>query len=299
VVNIVATRAQQYDEAGIMQARPDMFKAFWPEVKGSYFFRSRRVFLDFMHLNGGVIYYIAGSSRSDPPFILVGNWRSRADITALWHVKGEAGLKKRLVTRAASGSFAAGSARFITRPLAEYEAEEFGRWGFETAYGIVLLEKNIRRETAPADKVEDMQIVRYRKKYMEEVLSLDATAFDDFWKMDELTMEAVANSCHRNVFLLARRGEQTLGYAVGGTNGRFGYLQRLGVDAGHQGQGIGCALASRIILALQDMGAASVMVNTQDENAAALKLYQKLGFEAMSDPRFIMHTTPLIMERGR
>jgi ribosomal protein S18 acetylase RimI-like enzyme len=52
-------------------------------------------------------------------------------------------------------------------------------------------------------------------------------------------------------------------------------------------------------VALQDMGAASVMVNTQDENAAALKLYQKLGFEAMSDPRFIMHTTPLIMERGR
>lgn len=297
MVQIIAPETQRSESPGIVAARPEMFKAFWPDVKGSYFFRNRHLFLDFMHLNGGRIYYIPDGSRSKPLFILVGNWRSRADITALWHVKGEGTLKRRLVTMAASESFDAGSERFVTKPLGGFEAEEFEGWGFEPAYRIVLLERQLRQEPVPGSGEEDLKIIRYRKRYLDEVLSLDATAFDDFWRLDAHTVEAVATSCYHNTFLLARRGEETLGYAIGGANGRFGYLQRLGVHAGHQGEGIGEALACHMLTTLRSMGAISVMVNTQEDNAAALRLYRKLGFDTMPDLRFIMHCTPRSLER--
>lgn len=276
-----------------------MFKAFWPDVRGSYFFRNRRLFIDFMRSCGGRIYYIPNGPRQKPFFILVGNWRSRADITALWHVKGEGALKKRLVTAAASRSFDAGSEVFVTKPLGEYEAEEFGKWGFEPAYGIVLLEKQLRRGCATANAQIGVEIVRFKRKYLGDVLSLDTTAFDDFWRLDARTMEAVATTCYRNAFLLALGEGEVLGYAVGGANGRFGYLQRLGIHIRHQGKGYGKLLSGSMIEALQDMGATSVMVNTQEENTAALELYRKLGFETMHDRRFIMRCTPRDLERTR
>lgn len=298
-MEIIATEAHSHKSEGVVEATPEMFRDFWPDIRGSYFFRSRRVFLDFMRAYGGRIYYFSNGPRPKPPFILVGNWRSRADITALWHVKGEGALKKRLVNTAASLSFEAGSGSFVTKPLGEYEAEEYGKWGFGPAYSIVLLEKQLRRENTTASAKTGVEIIRYKKKYLDDVLSLDATAFDDFWRMDALTMEAVATTCYHNAFLLALRGKEILGYAVGGVNGCFGYLQRLGIHAGHQGEGIGELLSRRMISVLQVMGATSVMVNTQEENTAALGLYRKLGFETMPDHRLIMRCTPQCLERAR
>ncbi len=292
MVKIVAYDAHGNVEILIVEASPEAFKSFWPDVRGSYFFRSRRMFLDFMRTHGGRIYFVPDGRLPDPPFVLVGNWRSRADITALWHVKGEGFLKKTMVNTAASCSFGAGSEMFVTKPLGENEAEEYGNWGFEIAYRIVLLEKPLRREPPISSPLNGVEVIRYRKRYMRDVLGLDATAFDDFWRLDEYTMEAVATTCYHNVSLLALRGDEVLGYVMGGANGRFGYLQRLGIHASHQGKGVGELLSRHMINALQAMGVTSVMVNTQEENATALGLYHKLGFHATPERRYIMRRTP-------
>jgi len=286
------------DKGDVVEAASSMFKAFWPDVRGSYFFRSRHLFLDFMHQNGGRIYYVPDGSRPKPPFILVGNWRSRADITALWHVRGEGAIKKRLVTAAASYSFDMGAGRFVTKPLGEFEAREFECWGFTPIYRIILLEKRLRREPTVSDAETGVEIIRYKKRYLNDVLDLDASAFDDFWSLDERTLNAVVTSCYHNAFLLARRDGDILGYAAGGANGRFGYLQRLGIHPGHQGEGVGEVLARHLISTLQGMGSASVMVNTQDENTAALNLYRKLDFEILPDLRLIMNSIPQDLERA-
>lgn len=297
MVQIIVPDTQNQYGTSIAEAAPEAFKDFWPDVRGNYFFSSKRLFLDFMRSNGGRIFYWGDSSRTRPPFILVGNWRGRAGITALWHVKGEGAVKKRLVEAAASRSFECGSDRFVTKPLGEYEAEEFRRQGFGTIYRIVLLQKQLLRESSHAGPEMDLEIVRYRKRYLDDVLRLDATAFDDFWRLDTHTLEAVANSCYRNAFLLARRDGEVLGYAIGGANGRFGYLQRLGIHAVHHGEGVGKSLTCNMISSLRNMGALSLLVNTQEDNAAALGLYHSLGFESMPDIRFIMQCTPRGLER--
>lgn len=299
MVVIIAPEIRKRESEFVMEATPEMFKAYWPDVRGSYFFRNRRMFLDFMQQNGGRIYYLSlDGTRPGPPFALVGNWRSRPDITALWHVKGEGGLKKRLVKTAASRSFDNGAESFVTKPLGEYEAEEYAEWGFEPAYRIVLLDRQLRHCPVSISAQTGVEIIRYKKRYLEDVLSLDATAFDDFWRLDARTLEAIADTCYHNAFLLARRGGEILGYAIGGANGRFGYLQRLGIHSGHQGSGVGELLARHMVSALHGLGATSLMVNTQEENTAALGLYRKLGFETTPDRRLIMRCVAQGLERA-
>lgn len=281
-----------------MRADASMFKAFWPEVRGNYFFRSRRLYMDFLKSGEGKIYYLPNDSLSIPPFILVGNWRGRTDITALWYVKGMGAMKKSLVLEAARESFNDGAERMITKLLNEYEAAEFRQWGFEKASRIVLLEKRLFAEPPAPKEAVGVKIFNFRKSMLGDVLKVDASSFNDFWKLDDRTLEAIAASCIRNVFLVARRPDEVLGYGIGGSNGRLGYLQRLGVDAPYQGQGIGHLLASTMLRALYRMGARVVMVNTQEENEVAITLYQKLGFEELADTRYILQYAAADRERG-
>ena len=299
MVAIICSETEYNQSPELVEASPEMFRDFWPDVRGSYFFRNRRLYLDFMRSNGGRIYYIPDGSRLTPPFVLVGNWRSREDITALWYVKGEGGLKRSLVIGAASRTFDAGGERLVTKPLKDREAEQFGGWGFEQAYKIVLLEREQWREMPTASEKEGVEIVRFKKKYLDAVLHLDATAFDDFWRLDARAITTIATSCFRNAFLVAREGNEILGYIAGGVNGHLGYLQRVGVHEKWQGEGIGEALVSRLLNELHNIGAKIVMVNTQQDNQAALRLYRKMGFAETPEPRFIMHCTPEIMERNR
>ncbi len=289
----------RHDAAGVEEAPPESFKSFWPEVRRSYFFRSKQHYLNFMRSCGGRIYRLQGNGRSIPPFVLVANWRSRGDITALWYLKGWGEERGVLVREAAERSLREGAALFVTRPIGEGEAEEFTKWGFKHLYRIVLLERRPCPVDRESGRREEMEIIHYRKRFREEVLELDATAFDAFWRLDARTLDAVASSCSRNLFLLARAQGQLAGYIIGGANGRFGYLQRLGVRDACQGEGIGEALSRRLIDSLTAMGAGVICVNTQEENRAARSLYRKLGFQELPERRLIMGLAPDLAGWGR
>ncbi len=289
----------RYDAEGIEEVPPESFKSFWLEVKRSYFFRNKQHYLEFMRSCGGRIYSLRGTGRSTSHFVLVGNWRSHGDVTALWYLKGHGEARRALVREAAVRSFQGGVALFVTRPLGEGEAEEFAAWGFMPLYRIVLLERRSRPPDGEPHGVKGVEFIRFRKRHREEVLELDAGAFDAFWRLDARTLDAVASSCSRNLFLLARENGRLAGYAIGGTNGRFGYLQRLGVRDACQGKGIGEALSRRLIDSLSAMGAGVICVNTQEENGAARSLYRKLGFEEIPERRLIMSRKPDSMGWGR
>lgn len=293
-----------YPEAGylerpkIIRAHPPTFKAFWPEVKGSYFFRHRRIYLDFLRHQGGKIFFLQGTPSQKPSFILMGNWRDREDIVAIWHLEAEGEERESLVLGAAQECFNEGAVKVITKLLNEGESAEFRRWGFDIACRIVLLEKRLYREPPPTPEKEGVRIVPFRKRALDEVLSVDAAAFDDFWSLDSRTIEAISTSCIHNVFLLACRGEDIIGYAIGGVNGRLGYLQRLGIDLRQQGRGVGQYLASSVLHTLSSLGATTAAVNTQEENRAALQLYLSLGFRETPGPRVIMEYPAWNEDRG-
>lgn len=285
---IVDPEADNLENPRVIRAHPSMLKAFWPEVKGGYFFRNRRIYLDFLHNQGGKIFYLYGTSTPKPPFILIGNWRDREDIASIWHIKAKGDEKERLVLSAARECLDEGAEMLLTRLLDEREAKKFGLWGFGEACKITLLEKQLSWEPPPPRHKNGIEIVHFKKKAMDTVLKVDAAAFDDFWKLDARTFEAIAHSCFHNVLFLARKEGEILGYVIGGSNGRLGYLQRLGVDLRHQGQGIGELLAASLLHDLCRHGATVTIVNTQAYNQAALNLYRSLGFSIIPGDRFIM-----------
>jgi len=275
-----------------------MFKLFWPEVRGNYFFRNRRTYMDFLKGGDGRIYYVPHQSLTIPAFALVGNWRDRSDITALWYVKGSGMVKKSLVMESAKECFEEGSEKMVTKLLSEYEAAEFRQWGFTKACRIVLFEKRFASRPGMMKEPAAIRISSFKKSMLEKVLQVDSSSFDDFWKLDDRTLEAIAASCRRNVFLVAQRGNEVVGYVIAGANGSLGYLQRLGVTAVNQGQGTGEMLSSAALRMLYDMGARVAMVNTQEDNQTGLRLYEKLGFQELLDTRYIMQYAASDHARG-
>ncbi len=274
-------------EGEVYAASPTDFKAFWPEIKSSYAFRNRRDFLAFMRENHGRIYCLYRKEVELPPFVLVGDWRNHSDIRALLQVKAEPWEREALIRGASEACLAEGTRCLITRPLPDREAEEYASWGFRPFCTVVLLEKTLRRESFPQEP-DGASIGHFRGRDLEEVLETDAAAFEDFWRLDRRTLSRIAESCLRNVFLVAKQGNRICGYVIGGANGRLGYLQRLGVHPRFQGQGLGECLARRLLRALQLMGATLVSVNTQEDNLPALSLYRKLGFRETGEKRFIL-----------
>jgi len=274
----------------VLAAAPADFKAFWPEIRNSLIFRNRRDFRAFMNENHGRIYCLPRRDASLPPFVLVGDWRSRSETRALWVVRAEPRDKEALVRGVSEACLAEGTQRLVTRPLSHGEAEEYASWGFRTQCGVVLLEKALCGVPFPRE-IEDIRIIHFRHKYLYEVLKTDEAAFEDFWRLDRRTLERISESCLRNVFLIAKHGSRVCGYAIGGANGRLGYLQRLGVHPEFQGRGLGESLAGRLLRSLQVMGAALVSVNTQEDNFSALSLYHKLGFRETGEKRFILQIT--------
>ncbi len=111
------------------------------------------------------------------------------------------------------------------------------------------------------------------------LLKVDGAAFAPFWRLDRAGLrEAVkATRQHRLRVVLGDR-RAVVGYAICGTSGGRGFVQRLAVAPGAQGRGIGKALLLDGLYWLRASGAQEVAVNTQVGNDPALGLYRQVGF---------------------
>ena len=65
-------------------------------------------------------------------------------------------------------------------------------------------------------------------------------------------------------------------------------MQRLAVDPAAQGRGLGRALVIDALAWLTTKGAVEVLVNTQEVNARALRLYVDLGFEELAERLLVL-----------
>lgn len=81
------------------------------------------------------------------------------------------------------------------------------------------------------------------------------------------------------MLLVARRGEEILGYARAELQSDGGgYLDLLAVEPGARGQGIGGALVAAISSRLLAQGCTGVHLTVRESNRPARRLYERLGF---------------------
>ena len=162
----------------------------------------------------------------------------------------------------------------VTGALSATEQRGFLDAGFTVREELHLLGAELH--DLPA--APDAGLRRGRRRHRAGALAVDAAAFQPFWRLDESGLEDALRATPSTRFRVATDGGAIVGYAVCGRAGRRGYVQRLAVEPGRQGAGLGRALLVDGLRWLERRGARSAVVNTQVGNERALRLYTALGF---------------------
>lgn len=77
---------------------------------------------------------------------------------------------------------------------------------------------------------------------------------------------------------IALDGDQIVGAALCGHDGRRGYIHHLAVVKTHRKQGIGRSLVSRCMFALMQIGISKCHLFVFDDNQAAINFWEKVGW---------------------
>lgn len=160
----------------------------------------------------------------------------------------------------------------ITSALSLAEQQPFLDAGFDVAQTLHLLACDLTTVRPPGRA----PLRRGRRADREPALAVDHAAFSDFWRLDRRGLEDALSATPATRFRVSRN--EVVAYAVSGRAGSMGYLQRLAVHPGHQHEGLGRDLALDALWWMRRKGAKRALVNTQPDNAAALALYERLGF---------------------
>jgi ribosomal protein S18 acetylase RimI-like enzyme len=83
----------------------------------------------------------------------------------------------------------------------------------------------------------------------------------------------------RELFLVAMRGSELVGTAMGGYDGHRGWVYYVVVSPEHRRQGIGKLLMRRVEESLAEMGCPKLNLQVRTSNAQAVSFYQHLGYE--------------------
>ncbi len=166
----------------------------------------------------------------------------------------------------------------LTAALGPDDAAPFLAVGFSVHERLHLLARSVLDPPAPP---ADVTLRRGRRTDRPHLLRVDTAAFPPFWRLDEAALDdaiTATPSARLRIAPHPDRHDEVAGYAVTGRAGTRGYLQRLAVDPAVQRMGLGTALVHDALTWLRRWGAREVLVNTQEDNAAALALYERLGF---------------------
>ena len=108
------------------------------------------------------------------------------------------------------------------------------------------------------------------------VAEVDASAFELLWQNSQAVLErAYPQAVWATV---AEADGEVIGYQLSTHNPLGVHLARLAVRPAAQGKGLGYALVANLIEQAARHGISHLTVNTQDDNATSLALYQRMGF---------------------
>ncbi len=221
----------------------------------------------------------------------VGPWREGEHRAYLAPLPGGLPPRPTSIRRAVEDLLRQGFRWVVTSALAPREQDPFLAAGFRIEERLHLLTHELRDlptppgngagARPPGGSGEPLQIRRGRRSDRAATIRVDNSAFPPFWRIDRPGLLDALTATPSSRFRIAST-YRLVGYAVAGRAGPRGYLQRLAVDPEEQGKGAGTALATDCLWWMRRRGAVSATVNTQESNAAALTLYERLGFRRES-----------------
>jgi len=124
------------------------------------------------------------------------------------------------------------------------------------------------------------------KRDIPALLAIEKACFEDFWRYDALSFEDIATT--HPYFVVAELKDKVVGYQFNALEEEFGYLVRIAVHPSVNGQGVGVRLMSEAITFFQQSHVLRIMLNTQDDNVRAHRLYEWFGFVRINQTGFVL-----------
>lgn len=161
--------------------------------------------------------------------------------------------------------------------------------GFALANEIVVLQwgydQPLERFVGPSVTIRPIQ-----PGELEQVWRVDAGAFKVLWQNSLSSLELAYQQS--SIATLAEDETGIIGYQISTTSSMGGHLARLAVLPSYQGRRIGYALVNDVLRQFVFRGIFHVTVNTQSDNLASLRLYEKVGFQRTGESYPVYIKTP-------
>ncbi|NLE76229.1 MAG: GNAT family N-acetyltransferase [Chloroflexi bacterium] len=146
--------------------------------------------------------------------------------------------------------------------------------GFTLAEEVVELKKDDWR--SPSLGNPQVQVRPASPADLSALLTLDEAAFTPLWRNDPETFRRYLTKA--GCFTLAELAGEPLGYLTAFTQTAGAYVVRLAVHPLWHGQGVGTRLLAQALATFGRQGVSPVLLNTQQGNQRAKRLYAWFGF---------------------
>lgn len=140
--------------------------------------------------------------------------------------------------------------------------------------------------SVPATGNQNVKLRAVEKRDIAALLAIEEACFEDFWRYDALSFEDIAAT--HPYFVVAELNGKVVGYQFNALEDDSGYLVRIAVHPSASGQGVGVRLMSEAIAFFKQEHVLRIMLNTQDDNVRAHRLYEWFGFVRINQVGFVL-----------
>ncbi len=118
------------------------------------------------------------------------------------------------------------------------------------------------------------------------ILRLEELCFEQLWRYDTASFVDIIHT--HPYFVVAELANEIVGYQFNALDGDYGYLVRIAVNPAFKGQQIGTRLMAEAVQFFQHAHSMRIMLNTQQENTHAHRLYEWFGFVRIDQIGFVL-----------
>jgi ribosomal-protein-alanine N-acetyltransferase len=138
----------------------------------------------------------------------------------------------------------------------------------------------------PSPGNQQVLVRPFERRDLPALLAIEEACFEDFWRYDALTFEDIAKT--HPYFVVAELKGSVVGYQYNALDNEYGYLVRIAVHPSASGKAIGVRLMSEAINFFKRARVLRIMLNTQDDNTHAHRLYEWFGFVRIPQTGFVL-----------
>jgi GNAT superfamily N-acetyltransferase len=121
---------------------------------------------------------------------------------------------------------------------------------------------------------------------MPDLLRIEAACFEDLWRNDSAAFRDIADT--HPYFVVAELDGKVVGYQFNAQDDEAGYLVRIAVHPSVSGQGVGARLMAEAMRFFKRARVSRIMLNTQEDNYYAHRLYEWFGFARLEQTGFVL-----------